>query len=149
MYNADLLVALFSLGLAAIAYFNTRGLSRLGGVFINYVLIAMVAFALIVLAKAFVKPEKIRFFKSIAERNNVLVGILFLCAYLFCLPFLGFLPASYLFYFTFNLYLGDERISPGNLMTSGSLSAIVVTLFYLIFNYFLEVPLPAGQLFAS
>lgn len=96
-----------------------------------------------------IKPEKIKFFKSAVERNNVLIGILFLGAYLFFLPFIGFLPASYIFYFTFNLYLGDEGICAKSIMISFGLTFVVVTSFYLVFKYFLEVPLPAGSWFAG
>ncbi len=145
--NADLVTSLFAMGLAALVYFNTRDLSRLGRVFVDYVLVAMAAFAGIVLIKAFIKPEKIQFFKSTMERNNVLTGILFLAAYISIMPFVGFLPASYLFYFAFNLYLGDDRLSTVNIIQSAVLTAVVVTAFYFIFHHFLEVPLPQGSWF--
>ena len=147
MINADLLISLFSLALAALVYFNTRGLSRLGGVFVNYVLIGMTVFAVIILIKSCIKPEKIHFFKSAIERNNVLSGILFLAAYLFFLPLIGFLPASYVFYFAFNLYLGDDRLVTKSILLSAGLTAVVVTAFYFIFYYLLEVPLPQGRWF--
>jgi len=145
--NADLITSLFALGLAALVYFSTRDLSRLGRVFVDYVLVAMAAFAGIVLIKAFIKPEKIQFFTSSMERNNVLTGILFLAAYLIIMPFVGFLPSSYLFYFAFNLYLGDDRLSAVNIIQSALLTAMVVTAFYFIFHHFLEVPLPQGSWF--
>ena len=149
MINSDLLISLLSLGLAALVYFNTRGLSKLGGVFVNYVLIGMIVFTVIILIKSFIKPEKIRFFKSAIERNNILIGILFLAAYLFFLPLIGFLPASYAFYFAFNLYLGDDRLATKSILLSAGLTAVVVTAFYFIFHYFLEVPLPQGILFGA
>ncbi|MDJ0781867.1 MAG: tripartite tricarboxylate transporter TctB family protein [Desulfosarcinaceae bacterium] len=145
MLNADLLISLVTLALAAVVYLQTRDLSRLGGVFVNYVLVAMTALAILVLIKGFVKPEKITFFKSTVERNNVAVGILFLGLYLVLLPLIGFLPASYLFYFVFNLYLGDDRLSLRSVLLSVVLTAVVVTGFYLIFHHFLEVPLPEGR----
>jgi len=148
MINADLLVSLGSLGIAGLVYFNTRDLSRLGGVFINYVLIGLTAFALITLVRAFIRPDRVRFFKSTIERNNVLTGILFLAAYLVLLPLIGFLPASYAFYFAFNLYLGDDRLTTRSILISAALTVAVVTGFYFVFHNFLEVPLPQGKWFA-
>ena len=144
MLNADLIVGTVSLALSALVYFSTRELSKLGGVFVDYVLVALTVLAVLTLIKGFVKPERIEFFESALERNNVLVGIIILLIYLILLPFIGFLPASYAFYFCFNLYLADERFSTKNIVTSLVLTAVVVTAFYFIFHNFLEVPLPEG-----
>jgi amino acid transporter len=81
--NADLIIGIVSLGLAALVYFSTRELSKLGGVFVDYTLVALTALALLTTAKGLVKPERIRFFESVVERNNVLVGICILLLYLF------------------------------------------------------------------
>lgn len=142
--NSDLIIGLFSLGLAALAYFNTRHLSKLGGVFVDYVLVGMAVLGVIIIVKGFIKPERIRFFESAIERNNVLIGVAILLLYLIFLPLAGFLASSYLFYFCFNLYLADERFSTRNILTSALLTAVVVTVFYFIFKHFLEVPLPEG-----
>ena len=147
MLNADLIVGTVSLALSALVYFSTRELSKLGGVFVDYVLVALTVLAVLTLIKGFVKPERIEFFESALERNNVLVGIIILLIYLILLPFIGFLPASYAFYFCFNLYLADERFSTKNIVTSLVLTAVVVTAFYFIFHNFLEVPLPEGKWF--
>jgi predicted secreted protein len=45
------------------------------------------------------------------------------------------------------VYLGDDRFTTRNIVQSAVLSAVVVTLFYLIFKHVLEVPLPKGSLF--
>lgn len=145
--NADLIVGIFSLGLGAIVFFSTRGLSRLGGVFVDYVLIALSFLSIITIAKGFIKPERIRFFESTVERNNVLAGILILFFYLIFLPLAGFLPSSYAFYFLFNLYLADDRFKTKNIVSSFFLTLIVVTAFYFIFHYILQVPLPQGEWF--
>ena len=145
--NADLIVGIVSLGLAALVYFSTRELSKLGGVFVDYILVALTVLALITTAKGIIKPERVRFFESIVERNNVLVGICILLLYLIFLPLAGFLPASYVFYFSFNLYLADERFTTRNILSSAALTVLVVTAFYFIFHDFLEVPLPEGRWF--
>jgi len=145
--NADLIIGIVSLGLAALVYFSTRELSKLGGVFVDYTLVALTALALLTTAKGLVKPERIRFFESVVERNNVLVGICILLLYLIFLPLAVFLPASYAFYFCFNLYLADERFTTRNILSSAALTVLVVTAFYFIFHDFLEVPLPEGRWF--
>ena len=109
--------------------------------------LALTVLALLTTVKSFMKPERVRFFESVIERNNVLVGICILLLYLIFLPLVGFLPASYAFYFCFNLYLADERFTTRNILSSAALTALVVTAFYFIFHDFLEVPLPAGKWF--
>ena len=113
----------------------------------DYTLVALTALALLTTAKGLVKTERIRFFESVVERNNVLVGICILLLYLIFLPLAGFLPASYAFYFCFNLYLADERFTTRNILSSAALTVLVVTAFYFIFHDFLEVPLPEGRWF--
>ncbi len=143
--NSDLIVGTFSLALGVLVYFSTRELSKLGGVFVDYVVVALVVLAILVIAKGFIRPEYIQFFESVMERNNVIIGVCILIFYLIALPIIGFLPASYAFYFCFNLYLADERFSKKNIISSLLLTAVVVTAFYYIFNGFLEVPLPRSM----
>jgi hypothetical protein len=102
----------------------------------------------LILVKGFVKPERLKFFASTAERNNVVTGVAILLVYLVFLPLVGFLPASYVFYFAFNTYLADEnRFQTRNLIQSAVISFVVVTVFYYVFHDFLEVPLPTGRWF--
>ncbi|MCB2190770.1 MAG: tripartite tricarboxylate transporter TctB family protein [Deltaproteobacteria bacterium] len=140
--NSDLLIGLFSLSLAVVAYFNTRDLSKLGGVFVDYILVAMAVLGAIIAVKGFIKPDRVRFFESMIERNNVLIGVGILLLYLIFLPLAGFLASSYVFYFCFNLYLADDRFTTRNILFSALLTAVVVTAFYFIFKVFLGVPLP-------
>ena len=145
LWNSEFIVGALSLSLATTVYFSTRELSRLGGVFVDYVLIALVVLSILVILKGFIKPEHIKFFDSIVERNNVMVGICILLLYLITLPIVGFLPSSYTFYFCFNLYLADDRFTKKNILSSILLTAVVVTAFYFIFHAFLEVPLPTSM----
>ena len=98
--NSDLIIGTVSLALGALVYFSTRELSKLGGVFVDYVVIALAVLAVLVIIKGFIKPEYIKFFESVMERNNVIVGVCILLLYLITLPIIGFLPSSYAFYFT-------------------------------------------------
>lgn len=145
MINSDLIVSIFCFLFGAVIYYVTRDLSHLGGVFINYLLVVIGFLSVIVFIKGIVKPEKIKFFRDMAERNSVGVGIVILAIYLAFMPFAGFLPSSYVFYAVFNLYLGEEPLSKKNIIQSTLLSVVVVTLFYLIFYHLLQVPLPEGS----
>ena len=149
MFNSDLIIGFFGLIFAAVIFAFTRNLSQLSGVFINYVLIIIFVLSIIIVIKGFIHPEKIKFFKSVVERNNVLVGIAILLLYLIVIPIIGFLPASYLFYVGLNIYLAEKRWSLSNIFQSIGLSAAVVTLFYMVFYYVLSVPLPKGIWFDS
>jgi putative tricarboxylic transport membrane protein len=147
MLNSDIIVSSACLLIAGIVYYVTRQLSHLGGVFINYLLVVIVFFSIIIFIKGLIRPERITFFKDALERNNVIIGIIILMIYLGFMPFSGFLPASYVFYAVFNLYLADDPFSKRNILQSVVLSIIVVTLFYLIFYHILQVPLPIGSWF--
>ncbi len=148
--NADLIVGGFTAAFALLVFSATRGLSELGAVFVDSVLVVTGVLSLVMVIKGFVKPERLLFFESAAERLNVVIGVAILLVYLIFLPLVGFLPASYVFYFAFNTYLADEkRFATGNLVQSAATSVLVVTGFYLVFHHFLEVPLPTGRWFAS
>ncbi len=148
MLNADLIVGGFTVALAIVVYAVTRDVSRLGIVFVNYVLVIMGGLGAVILVKGFVRPERLKFFESTLERNNVVAGVGILLVYLIFLPLVGFLPASYVFYFAFNTYLTDDnRFATRNLIQSAAISVLVVTAFYFIFHHFLEVPLPTGRWF--
>ncbi|TVM19303.1 hypothetical protein DPQ33_02780 [Oceanidesulfovibrio indonesiensis] len=149
MLNSDIFISIFSLIVAAIIYFATRDLSKFGGVFVNYCLTVFVVLAVLVFIKGLVKPERVRFFASVAERNNVLVGLVILIIYLAIMPFVGFLPSSFLFFTVMTLYLGDEGLTTRNILISVGLAVVVVTVFYLVFKQVLMVPLPKGSLFEA
>ncbi len=148
--NADLMISLFTATLAGIVYFVTRDLSRYGAVFVDSILIAIAVLSLVVFIKGVLKPERIIFFESAIERNNILTGLLILLIYLVLIPFLGFLAASYLFYFSFNLYLAEgKRFKTANLLQSLVICIVVVSAFYVIFHQFLGVPFPESSWFQS
>ncbi len=147
MLNSDLIVSIFCLMLGTLIYYVTRDLSHFGGVFINYLLVVIGFLSVVVFIKGVVNPERIKFFRDHVERNSVVSGIIILGIYLGFMPFAGFLPSSYVFYAVFNLYLDEEPMSKKNIIQSTLLSAVVVTLFYLIFYHVLQVPLPTGSWF--
>jgi hypothetical protein len=149
MLNTDLIVGIFGLALAAVAYLFTREVGLLGKIFVDYVLIALSFLSALMLAKGFIKPERARFFESVIERNNILAGLVILALYLFFMPRVGFLPSSYIFFLVLSLYLTDDRLAWKRIVQSALLSAILVTGFYFVFKNVLGVPLPAGSWFVS
>ena len=147
MLNADLIIGFSSIVLAGVVFVATRDLSRLGGLFVNYTLVVIFILSVLMLIKGFVKPQRLSFFDSSEERNNVIVGVVILVVYLILMPLVGFLPASYLFYAIFNLYLAQNRWNWKNILRSVVISAVVVTVFYMVFRFLLAVPLPEGKWF--
>jgi hypothetical protein len=87
------------------------------------------------------------FFESAPERNRVIIGLIILAVYLVLIPYLGFLPSSYGFYFVFNIYLSKKGFDIRTVAISFVSCAVMVTALYFIFHYFLLVPLPTGVLF--
>lgn len=149
MLNTDLIVGVFGMALAAAAYLFTRDIGPLGKVFVDYVLIVISVLSVLIVGKGFIKPERARFFESVVERNNIIAGLVILALYLFFMPRIGFLPASYIFFLVLSLYLTDDRLAWKRIIQAAVLSAIVVTGFYLVFKNVLGVPLPVGAWFES
>ena len=145
MYNSDLIVGALTLVVAAVFYYFTRDISKLSVIYVNYVLIILGTLSLLTLIKGMVRPERIAFFESAVERNNIVVGLVILFAYLLLLPVLGFLPASYLFFLVMTLYLSEERFTNRNILVSVAVTIVVVSVFYVVFKHVLLVPLPEGM----
>jgi hypothetical protein len=143
--NANLWIGIFCGVLALFIYFMTRDLSMLGGIYVDFVLAAMGVLSIVMAIRGWMHPELIKIFSSKEEKNNVLIGVVILMVYLSILPVIGFLAASYIFYFCFNLYLADDRFGKANIVRSILLSGVVVTVFYVVFSQFLEVPLPESM----
>lgn len=147
MVNSDLVIGLLGEVLTLVVYLTTRDLSPLGAVFTNYIIAVLGTLSLAVLIKGFIRPERITFFSSKAERRNILVGVGILAAYLAIMPVIGFLISSFLFYSSFSLYLSDEQLTRNRLIRTFLLSAVVVGIFYFVFHQLLLVPLPEGMIF--
>jgi putative tricarboxylic transport membrane protein len=145
--NTDLIMGTLTLAMAALIYFSTRNLSYLGGLFIFYCVVALAFLSLLVIVKGFIKPTRMGFFESVLERNRVIIGLIILAVYLALIPYLGFLPSSYCFYFIFNIFLSKKRFDIRTMVISTVSCAVMVTALYFVFHYFLLVPLPTGAWF--
>jgi putative tricarboxylic transport membrane protein len=149
MLNTDLIVGFSGLAIAVLAFVFTRDIGLLGKIFVDYVLIVIAFLGIMIVVKGFVKPERLRFFESIVERNNILAGLLILALYLLFMPRIGFLPSSYIFFLVLSLYLTDDRLALKRIVQAAILSGIIVTGFYFVFKNLLVVPLPDGSWFAE
>lgn len=147
MIKADLFIGIITLIIAAIVWVVTRDLTFLGTVFVDASLWILGFLGAFLCIKGVVRPERLRFFESAVERDNILIGVALLIAYLLLMPKVGFLLASCMLYTAFNWYLSNDRSSTKEIIRSVVLSLIVVTGFYLIFYYILQVPLPKGSWF--
>lgn len=146
-FNADILMAIATACIAAIAYLKTRELSEYGRVFVHYSALALLVLSATTAYRGLRSPNRVPFFDSRLERNRVLVGVVLLALYLAAMPLLGFLPASVIFYFALTLTL-QEQVFKIKTITLAVISALVVTgLLYLLFRRVLHVPLPAGVMF--
>ena len=142
--NTDLAIGFATVAVAAVAFMSTRELSRFGGLFVEHCVAALAILGLATILKGIVRPERRPFFESPAERRRVTVGVGLLAAYLFLLPYLGFLIASIGFYFAMQRSLGSETggVRP---LALGALTAIGVSgALYVLFRHVLLVPLPVG-----
>ena len=142
--NTDLAIGFSTVAVAAVAFMSTRELSRFGGLFVEHCVAALAILGLATILKGIVWPERRPFFESPAERRRVTAGVGLLAAYLFLLPYLGFLIASIGFYFAMQRSLGSEAggVRPPAL---GALTAIGVSgALYVLFRHVLLVPLPVG-----
>jgi hypothetical protein len=147
MLNSDLVIGISSLVITAVAWSASRDLSRWGRIFVDCNLIILGALGAIMFIKGLVKPERVRFFESSGELNNILIGLAIIAVYLFFIPRMGFLLSSYVFYGMFNWFLGENKASIKHIIQSVVLSVVVVTTFYFVFRYVFEVILPVGSWF--
>lgn len=145
MWNTDRIVAVAGLILTAVVYTLSRDIGPLGRIFVDSVLVALGMLSLLLLAQGFIRSEKIRFFDSRRERNNILMGVGILALYLFFLPRIGFLLSSFVFFLAFTLYLTDDLRRIRNWIVAAVVSFFFVFGFYWVFKSFLGVPLPSGS----
>ena len=143
--NTDLVIGCAAVTVACVAFMGTRELSRFGGLFVEYCVAALAVLGLATILKGVVRPERRPFFESPAERGRVTAGIGLLAAYLFLLPYLGFLTASICFCFAMQRSLGSETTGVRPLALNALASVGVSGALYVLFRHVLLVPLPAGM----
>lgn len=146
-WNANTIMGVAALVIAAVVVYKTRDLSLHGAVFDRACGAVLACLGLIMLCAGLWRPGALQFFESGAERNRVLTGLLILVMYLVLLPLAGFVTASCIFYFTLHVTLLDAPRPSGELVKAALLAVAVVAALYLLFQQVLQVPLPKGVLF--
>ena len=146
-WNANTLMGIAALVIAAIVVYKTLDLSLHGAIFDRAGAVVLACLGVTMLAMGYWRPTALQFFESTAERSRVLTGLLILVLYLMLLPYLGFIIASCIFYFVLQVYLLDAPRRLSNLVTAAALAVAVVIALYLLFHRVLLVPLPPGVLF--
>ena len=142
--NADLILGLITLALAVVAWFSSRELSRFGGLFVFYCVASLAFLALITIVKSVLKPVRVPFFESTAERARVLGGIGMLALYLALIPYAGFLLSSVCFLFVMGTTLRARSKGAGAFAANALLAVVTTVVLYVVFQQLLGVPLPAA-----
>ena len=146
--NADVVLGLMTLVLAAVAYWQSQGLTRFGGLFVYHCVVVLAVLGSITVVTGLIKPKRTLFFDSVEERNRVVGGVLLLAAYLWSLSYAGFLLSSMLFYFVLQRTLAPDRLSIKVVLKTALIACVVTLILYALFHHLLLVPLPPGVWFS-
>ena len=137
-----------TLAFAGLVLFMSQGLSRFGGVFVQYSAWTLVALSVFTIAMSLYRPSRQAFFESAIERRRVFSAIAVFVIFLALLPVVGFVIASFAFYIAIQYQLEEGAFSMTRWLKLMLMGVAVTGVLYLLFHQLLRVPLPAGQLFA-
>lgn len=140
--NSDIWSGVIVLVVAGVGWWESRGFSELGGVFVRWVVGALAMLGLALLVKGVVSPE---YRRALADRRDLpAVGIVLasLVAYVALVPVVGFVLASSAFASGLAItLLGDRRTFRRSFIAS--LVGIGVSIgLYVVFQHGFSVPLP-------
>ena len=147
--NADVVMGIITLCITAIVAWSIRDLSFYGVLFVNFCVVCMAIFGIVIFLKGFFSPKKINIFDHALERNRVISGFLIITGFILLIQFLGFFISSLIFIASMHSYLNKDRMSARNALLSFCQSVLITTLAYYLFSKLLLVPLPTGILFNS
>ena len=147
--NADVVMGIITFCITAIVAWSIRDLSFYGVLFVNFCVVCMAIFGIVISLKGFFSPKKINIFDHALERNRVISGFLIITGFIFLIQFLGFFISSLIFIASMHSYLNKDRMSARNALLSFCHSVLIATLAYYLFSKLLLVPLPTGILFNS
>jgi putative tricarboxylic transport membrane protein len=147
--NADVVMGIITLCITAIVAWSIRDLSFYGVLFVNFCVVCMAIFGIVIFLKGFFSPKKINIFDHALERNRVISGFLIITGFILLIQFLGFFISSLIFIGSMHSYLNKDRMTARNALLSVCQSVLITTLAYYLFSKLLLVPLPTGILFNS
>ncbi len=145
--NADSIMGVVCLAIAAVVFFSTGGLSQYGGIFIRFCIGLLLVLGVASIVRGVRQPQKVLFFDSVIERSRIIIGVAMLALYLVLIPIAGFVVASLLFYLIMSFLLQEKAMTVIGVVSKLIQAVVVVGLLYAMFYYILQVPLPVGQFF--
>jgi hypothetical protein len=153
--NTDLIAGLIGLVVAAIFWQAREPWSQLSATWPNAILVFMFICSLVLVAKSFVRPERLDLFAE-GDRQRMLASAAALLVWVLGVRYIGFVVSSVAVFAFLWWYMSHAvaRTDPEAKMPSGVLdyarSLVVILLiigaFYLVFTRYLYVPLPRGLL---
>ena len=153
-FNTDLVAAIGALAIAVLFGLAREPWTPLSARWPNAVLVFIIACALFLLVRAFIKPERGPIFDE-GSRLRMLISVVRLVVWASLMEHLGFLVTSVLVFYAFWWYVtraakkveGDT--SPIGLfayMRAAVVTVVLVGSFHFVFTKYLYVPLPRGIL---
>lgn len=143
----DMYIAFILIIISGVVLWETSGLNKMSAVFprtIGYILLVL---SIIYMITSIMKPTYEKAFEGI-DRKKVAVMSLGILLYAVLIWIFGFLIASLCYIFSFVWYLqGDLSVPKKRLMRAVVASIGVTIVFFIIFKFLLNVPLPLGLLF--
>ena len=131
--NADVVMGIITICLAAIVAWSIVDLSFYGVLFVNFCVYCTVVLGIVIIFKGFFAPNKISIFYNKAEQNRVIVGFLIIAGFILFIQFFGFFISSLIFIFLMNSYLNKEKMNLKNALLSVCQSIFITTLAYYLF----------------
>lgn len=153
-YNTDLIAGIGALALAIVFGMAREPWTPLSARWPNAILVFMIACALFLLIRAFIKPERAALFDE-GSRVRMTVTIILLLVWASLISHLGFFVTSVLVFYGFWWYVTraakqvERDTSPISLIAYVRAVGMIILLvgsFHYVFTKFLFVPLPRGIL---
>lgn len=147
-WNIDLVAALLVLAVCAVFWWQLGFINtQFDKIFPQFVIIALVILAVLLLVKSFVKPEMKKVY-AIKNRNMVALGAVLLVLWVVLLDYTGFFLTSVAMFAVLSWIMQDKAKRTFKAAISSVLvGVILVGAIYLLFVKLLMVPLPKGALF--
>ena len=148
MSNSNLLTGLLTLAISGLAFFQSRPLTFLGRVFVDWTLFILGILGVSLVIKGLFTQGQDKTMAGVKGIGGVWLTIFGLSIYLMLIPVLGFIIASTA-WFTLSGVLLSPRSKQSSLSTwwrSFGVGLLVTFIFYVLFKLALAVPLPGGVL---
>ena len=144
--NWDKITAVFLLVVCGILWYQTGPYSTLASFFPRVAIVALAAFSAALLVKSWVKPVRKRLFQDVQKGYVGVTGGM-IALWIGSMTSLGFYVSSILFFNLLVWLISRKKGSLPSIAFSFGVVVAIVSLFYLVFQKILLVPLPQGIIF--